>query len=362
MKKLYNCQNKLFTEDLKLNIRSTLITILLLLILSSPFTLRAGTFYLSLPETDTIKFDDSIRGVSFYVFDLRDRETYIQFTPAFNHSLPTLVHVQIFDVSNNCNENNFFDNYTLNDTHVYNMRDIKTNDANPSGVVLPENSYGIVAINARCLFEGGPSSCGGGIGSIRILDNNGYEYRTNGVMNGFEGDFDSITENMFHTFNFSSNGGVTLSDIIGVTLALRGAEGQILSPEMVALPPQEIFSPFDVDIFDTNEVPFSCRDVVFACVDDSNPQLEELLEVSGINVASFEYGINEAVPHSKGGELLCPGNNIPEGFVRLTPQAQPLIDDPLFFAGFVGLNNGNGRGSMDSIWTFNYPEQGLSVQ
>ena len=349
------------TEDLKMNIRSTLITILLLIILSSPFTLLAGTFYLSLPETDTVFYDGSDKGVSFYVFDLRDRETFIQFTPRITDNLPWIIHVQIFDVSNNCNENDFIDNYTINDTHVYNLRDIQTNDGNPSGVELSDNSYGIVAINSSCLLNGGTASCGGGFGSVRIIDNNGYEYRTNGVMNGFEGDFESISENMFHTFNFSSNGSVTLSDIIGVTLEIDSGN-DFFFLQLAAVPPQRIFSPFDVDIYDTNEVPFSCRDVVFACVNDSNPQLEELLEASGINVASFEYGINEAIPHSKGGELLCPGNNIPEGFVRLTPQAQPSIDDPLFFAGFIGLNNGNGRGSMDSIWTFNYIEQGIFIQ
>jgi hypothetical protein len=41
------------------------------------------------------------------------------------------------------------------------------------------------------------------------------------------------------------------------------------------------------------------------------------------------------------------------GFVRLTPEAQSFIDEPLFFVGFIGLNNGNGRGSMDSFWLFN---------
>ena len=30
-----------------------------------------------------------------------------------------LAHIQIFDVSNNCSENDFFDVYTPNDTHVY---------------------------------------------------------------------------------------------------------------------------------------------------------------------------------------------------------------------------------------------------
>ena len=240
------------------------------------------------------------------------------------------------------------------------MRDIQTNDGNPSGVVLPDNSYGIVAINARCLLNGSPSSCGGGIGSIRILDNNGYEYRTNGIMFGSSYPLQDINENIFYTFNFSSNSGVTLSDVFGVTLALISNDGQILNPEMVALPPQEIFNPFDVDIYNNDEVPFSCRDVVFACVDESNPLLEELLAVSGINVASFEYGINDAIPHSKGGPLLFPGNNNPEGIVRLTPKARPPLNEPYFFAGFVGLNNGNGRGSMDSLWSFNYEEQGIT--
>jgi len=343
-----------------MNIRSTVIAILLLIILSSPFTLRAGTFYLSIPETDHNEFFQAIQGVTYFVFDLRDRETFIQFSPRYSDPLPSLQHIQIFDVSNNCNENDFFDNYTLNDTHVYNMRDIQTNDGAPSGVVLPDNSYGIVAITSFCLFEGRPSSCGGGFGSVRIIDESGFEYRTNGVLqaNRGDGDFEDINEGMFHTFNFSSMGGVTLSDVYGVTLLVDSVE-DFYPIELIALPPQEVFSPFDVDIYNNNEVPFSCRDVVFSCVDESHPLLEELLEVSGINVARFEYGINEAIPHSKGGELLCPGNNIEEGFVRLTPEAQSFIDEPLFFVGFIGLNNGNGRGSMDSIWTFNYFEQDI---
>ena len=66
--------------------RTTIITVLLLFItLANPTILRAGEFFLSLPETDTIQFNSSIRGVSFYVFDLRDRETFIQFTPRLKY-------------------------------------------------------------------------------------------------------------------------------------------------------------------------------------------------------------------------------------------------------------------------------------
>jgi len=116
-----------------------------------------------------------------------------------------------------------------------------------------------------------------------------------------------------------------------------------------------------------NENIFSCRNVIFACIDQDNPRLEELLEFvanDGINdddpsanVASFEYGINEAIPHSRGSELLCPGNNISEGFVQFTLNQSNAADrggpPHLFLTGFVGLNNGNGRGSMDSWWSIN---------
>ena len=68
-------------------------------------------------------------------FDLRDRESFIQITNT-DTSAQT-VHIQVFNVGNLCNENNFFDAYTPNDTHTYNLRDITTNDGNPSGVVLP---------------------------------------------------------------------------------------------------------------------------------------------------------------------------------------------------------------------------------
>ena len=100
--------------------------------------------------------------------------------------------------------------------------------------------------------------------------------------------------------------------------------------------------------------------MIFSCVDEDNPLLEALLEEvaqgddddDSANVASFEYGINNVIPHSKGGELLCPGNVISEGFVRLEYLAKgDETDDETTV--FVGLNNGNGRGSIDVIFTAN---------
>jgi len=92
---------------------------------------------LNVPTTDNA--DEVLLGF----FDLRDRETFIQVTNVDTDEEHT-VHIQIFNVANNCNENDFFDFYTAGDTHVYNMRDIQTNDGNPSGVVLPAGAYGVV--------------------------------------------------------------------------------------------------------------------------------------------------------------------------------------------------------------------------
>jgi len=272
--------------------------------------------------------------VSF--FDLRDRESFVQITNASTSG--SKIHVQIFDVGNNCNENNFFDNFTGNDTHVYNMRDIQTNDGNPSGVVLPDNAYGFVVITET---ENVPNL----IGNFRVLDSSGYEYRTNLLGRVFI-PLQGIGREI--TLNFNKQGGVSLSDVIGFTLDF--GEDEFLSADIV-----NINVLLDVDILNLNENVFSCRNVIFACTDQDNPRLEELLEeVGDASVASFEYGINEAIPHSKGGELLCPGNNIQEGIIRLT--TLPNDTNPLFGM-FIGLNNGNGRGSMDSFWVESFIDE-----
>ncbi len=249
---------------------------------------------------------------------MRDRESFVQVTNV--DSIDGTVHVQIFDVSNNCNENNFFDTYTPNDTHVYNMRDIQTNNGNPSGVLLPQGAYGFVSVITVDPNTGNFADTFHMIGKFRIIDETGYEYRTNSV--NTEGTDECCWNNgdINLTFNFNTKGNITLSDAV------------------------------DIDILNENEVIFSCRNVIFACTDQDNPLLEELLETVGdASVASFEYGINNAIPHSRGGKLLCPGNIISDGFVTISPFNTATNN----FIGFIGLNNGNGRGSMDSFWYLN---------
>jgi hypothetical protein len=284
----------------------------------------------SIPETDGIGDSAAL----FFFFDLRDRESFVQLTNV--DTSDATVHVQIWDVSNNCNENNFFDSYTPADTHVYNMRDIETNDGNPSGVVLPDNAYGFVSIIDFETFRDL-------IGNFRIIDITGYEYRTNAIRTFTDGGcWVCNGRSPEITFNYNTKGNITLSDVVGIAFS---SNGEIFAADIL-----ETYITFDVDILNENEVIFSCRNVIFACTDQENPLLEELLEVSGeASVASFEYGINNAIPHSRGGELLCPGNNISDGFVTLN-----IINNSIEnFIGFIGLNSGNSRGSMDSFWYIN---------
>jgi len=293
------------------------------------------------PETDTSN------EVLIGFFDLRDRETYIQITNVDLDPTGHNVHIQIYDISNDCNENNFFDFYTPNDTHVYNVRDIETNDGNDSGVILPDGAYGIfVAFGSQSPAEQVL------IGNLRILDNNGYEYRTNIQGTDPAPDLDDLGE--IATFNFNTKGGVILSDIILISTDQDSDEQEERLADVL-----NVWNTLDVDIYDLNENVFSCRKVISSCINQDSALYEALLEEAadfcddcGASVADIEYGINEALPHSKGGELLCPGNTISEGIVRLGLIGNGDEADDVSVV-YVGLNNGNGRGSMDAFFNQN---------
>ena len=300
---------------------------------------------------------DTSSRILFVPFDLRERESFLQVT----NIGPTNqnYHIQIYNVGNLCNENNFFDDFTPNDTHVYNLRDILTNDGNPSGVDLPDDAYGIVVITAPLPEE--EFIFLSLIGNIRIIDNLGYEYRTNAVAQPLIANPIISIEDPQIRFNYNSQSGVVLSDVFGIAASFNEpqlGEGNIFEAALDNV--LDTWVAVDVDIINNNEVLFSCRDVVFACVDENNPLIEEILVLasgeatssrSSASVARFEYGINDVIPNSKGGELLCPGNNIPEGIVILT--IENTGQEVNNFYGFVGLNNGNGRGSFDSFFNTN---------
>ena len=159
-----------------------------------------SAFRSTIGDTDSHSIGD--RPLLAY-FDLRNRESFVQITNV-DDEVVTL-HIQIFNVDQDCNENNFFDNYTVNDTHVYNMRDILTNDGDPSGVVLPENAYGLVALIPF-------GSNGELIGNFRIIDEIGYEYRTNLQSPAFSSSTSGSSASFLnYHFNFNQSAGITLS-------------------------------------------------------------------------------------------------------------------------------------------------------
>jgi len=282
---------------------------------------------------------DSADNFQFYCFyDLRDRESFCQATNLGKDDIT--VHVQVFNVAENCNENNFFDNYTPNDTHIYDLNNIETNDGSPSGIDLQPGAYGFVVVTVVDGI-GGFATEGSIIGNFRVIGSDGTEYRTNALGIAILNERPSDLTNEY-TFNFNQIIDVTLSDVVGI------AVDNIMGDEVKASNILNIFRKFEVNILNNNENVFSCRDIVFSCTDQDHPLLEGLLENSGSSVASFEYGINNELDHSKGGELLCPGNNITEGIVKLNHLMPTGAFD--LFVGYVGLNNGNGRGSMDSFW------------
>ncbi len=126
--------------------------------------------------------------------------------------------------------------------------------------------------------------------------------------------------NSEYTINFNTEGGVNASDIVGITTR-DISKGEVTVSSGVT---------FDVDILNNKEDIFSCSDSTFSCTANT-----------------FEYGINETVPNSRDGSVLCPSNNISEGVVRITTESH---GNTHYFGGYVGLNNSNGRGSMDSLW------------
>lgn len=248
----------------------------------------------------------------FYYFDLRDRDSYIQVTNNDNASVN--LHIQIFQTNNFCNENDFFDEYTQDDTHIYNMSNIMSNDSNPTGVVLPVNAYGFVAIT---VMDGvGGLSVNNPVlsGNFRIVDDNGYEYRS--VAASYPVIDTTSTVNVFG-FNFSPAGTNTFADVIGIAVDNTGAG----SPNVEAF---GVDATFNLAIFNQNEIVESCVPETFSCASN--------------------IGLNSVISNSKGAiETLCSATPFNEGHMRLNLSTSTAD----FFVGFIGLNNGTNRGGME---------------
>ncbi len=138
-----------------------------------------------------------------YYYDTVGRETYIQVTNTSDEFVG--IHVQAFEAEDNCRETDFSFCLTPGDTQIWNVEDL------PSLADLSE-SNGFIAISldseVDCGFVNNAL-----IGMFRILDDSGYEYRTNAASSE---DFTAFSAD-YNVLNFNDVSGNNLSDVVGIT-------------------------------------------------------------------------------------------------------------------------------------------------
>jgi len=276
-------------------------------------------------------------------WDLRDRESFFQLTNIGGASIS--VHVTLFDysspgVTDRCVEFNFFDTYSGNDTHIYNIRNLTRNNGVALAAPILTDGHGQIVITT-----GGPSaSCGTSdviIGQSRIIDLLGnYEYRTNAL--GISTTSDNDDGAVYFAFNFNEiNGiGTTSADIIPLKMRIENISGACtVSP---------LIHPLRRAVIDLGENIVSCPTTFVGC--------KKTGQVEG-GVGQFpdgvltNLGINQRIPNSREGNILCQGTNASGWVVLRSVEAFGLDSDGCdrsFCGGFVGLNNNDGTGSMDA--------------
>ena len=309
----------------------------LILIITISFSVSsfAGNTSFTYKDTDVV---NNSQLTAYY--DLRERNSYIQITHngIFTNENVT-IHVQIFQHDRNCDELNFFDTLTLNDTVIYDLDNLVRNDGSEVPASIDSNSYGYVVISTSDI--NGNLGAGDIIGNFRIIDDSGYEYRTNMVGPFDSGGVGSVSANsdtnIGHAINFNTINDAKYADIIGY--AYQREDGGTNFDTVTNI--DEGYS-FDIFVYDMDEEPLSCDRRNFACG------------------ATMVYGVNEDYPASKGDPLLCPGGGLADpqgGFVNfVNPNfvgtGVPELPSFLRFIGFIGINNGNGTGSMDGWYGF----------
>src|SRR3989304_2756738 len=96
-------------------VKSVKYLLVLAVLLIVPIKAWAGAFEedFEVPDTDETGF------ALANFWDLRTRISTVQITNVC--TFPIRTHVQIFNVPDDCDEFDFFDNFTENDTHVYDL-------------------------------------------------------------------------------------------------------------------------------------------------------------------------------------------------------------------------------------------------
>lgn len=297
---------------------------------------KAGEAFDPIDQTDT----GSDRLI--YYYDTVGRQTLIQVTNTSDEFVG--IHVQVFNAANSCEEFDFYTCLTPGQTGVFDP------EALPEGPDLTD-SNGFVAISIANVdgCSAVPLSL---IGMFRIIDDNGYEYRTNAAWSEDPLAFDAFD----NVLNFNDVNGNNLSDVVGITYVIENFDQVSASPFIGTT-----FGTVDfpqILIWDELEQPTSCSPTTFTCDNNS------------INSAVAGYinkGIDNSIPNSQGFPRICNSSRLSGAafgpvdagwlylpfwdYVCIDPDGTPEnceFDDDIRFVGFLGLNNGDGTGSMDS--------------
>ena len=286
-------------------------------------------------------------------WDTRTRDTFIQVTNTSESAIS--IHVQLFDVGSpfgECAPCDFPDVLTPNDTHVYNIEDIVRNIDGTPRCPVGEGTYGSMVISLV------PNPNNNDpiyplIGMFRIIDELGYEYRTNSAGQEVDISFSAGSANgVSELVNFSEANGHNLSDLVGITY-IETSPSNVVSKGVTATFGGLGDTIEEVMIYDEIEGPTSCGQVDFSCA-----------------VGQMDKAIDNSLPNSKGeNNRICNANTLDfntAGWVDLpffgfscsaaaggNLSGECVTHDP-FFVGFLGLNNGDGTGSMDSWWIRHY--------
>ena len=319
-------------------VKSVKYLLVLAVLLIVPIKAWAGHTAYHIPDTE----ESSFALVNFW--DLRDRITTIQITNVC--TFPVRIHVQVFNVPDDCDEFDFDDNLTANDTHVYDLLALTANDTHalfPPAFTGGYGIFGVVVIDGAGFLH--DDFCL--VGSMRMVDAEGYEYRSNSAVfdNG-----EPFTDD--YLFNFNSVDGTVFSDLVGMALDDIG-EFNVSDAGIDDLFDVDTWVEFEPTLFDDQENPNSCSKFAFACT-PSDGILAELIrdETGDASLVGFDLGINDRIVNSREEPSICNGSN-PVGFVHLNQDdSGSNVDEQNvdWFVGFLGLNNGDSTGSFDVFW------------
>lgn len=279
------------------------------------------------PDLNTVITDDANSRLIGY-WDLRDRETFFQVTNTTGED--TRIHIQVFDVLNECAEFDYFDTLTPRDTHVYDISSLDRNNGVELSAPDLAGGHGIIAIthvNPDDSFNSQTALTG----NFRIQDVDGFEYRTN-----FAGPrpYEMAPGFLDARVNFNNVENSTFADLVVITLEYMNNPGSVIP----------ITQPYEVTLYDENENPISCPETVIGC----SPELPfSDVTLNHDEVGVINVGINQAVTNSRGGPSLCLGNDT-TGYLEIRSGLQLVRIGNFGSFVFIGLNNGNGTGSMDS--------------